>query len=127
MTKTKVTFKQFHNAYGKAYGAEIDRIAAERAWKRLTDHDRRAAIAGITAYRDYCQGKGVAMAYPSKYLNLHRWEIKVAESPVSGFKFQDSGSAPHLSSPANRGCGVSQGVSGTKTEHSDALANMDEW
>ena len=97
MVKTKIEFKQFHNAYGKAYGAEIDRIAAERAWNRLTDHDRRAAIAGITTYRDYCRSRGVAMAYPSKYLNLHRWEIKVA------------------------------GDDGTKTEHSDALAEMDEW
>ena len=119
MTKTKVTFKQFHSAYGKAYGAEIDRVAAERAWNRLNDHDRRAAIAGITGYRDYCRSRGVAMKYPSGYLSLHRWEIKVAEPPVQGsrFKVQDS--------------------SGTKKEHpetcnlkpetNNALADMDEW
>ena len=47
MVKTKIEFKQFHDAYGKAYGEKIDRIAAERAWKRLNDHDRRAAIAGM--------------------------------------------------------------------------------
>ena len=108
MTKTKVTFKQFHGAYGKAYGAEIDRVAAERAWNRLNDHDRRAAIAGITAYRDYCRSRGIAMKYPSGYLSLHRWEIKVAE-------------------PQETENGVNQGASGTKTEHSDALADMDEW
>ena len=122
MTKTKVTFKQFHSAYGKAYGAEIDRVAAERAWNRLTDHDRRAAIAGITGYRDYCQGKGVAMAYPSKYLNLHRWEIKVAEPPVSGFKFQDSCSAPQKGNIQ-----LEPETCQLETSESNALANMDEW
>ena len=109
MVKTKVTFKQFHGAYGKAYGAEIDRVAAERAWNRLNDHDRRAAIAGITAYRDYCRSRGIAMKYPSGYLSLHRWEIEVVEPPVQGSKVQGSSK------------------SGTKTEHSGALADMDEW
>lgn len=105
MVKTKIEFKQFHDAYGKAYGEKIDRIAAERAWKRLNDHDRRAAIAGIAAYRDYCRSKGIAMKYPSGYLTLHRWEIEEVDN------------------------GVSQKSTGTKTEHSDpdALADMVEW
>ncbi len=101
MAKTKCEFRQFHDAYGKAYGEKIDRIAAERAWKRLSDHDRRAAIAGIGAYRDYCRSKGIAMKYPSGYLNLHRWEIE--EVPE-----QKGNSSPP---PAD----------------ADALAEMEEW
>ena len=120
MTKTKVTFKQFHGAYGKAYGAEIDRVAAERAWNGLNDHDRRAAIAGITGYRDYCRSRGIAMKYPSGYLSLHRWEIKVAEpQEVSGFKFQvSSKSGTEKEHPET--CNL-------KPETNNALADMDEW
>ena len=97
MGRSKVEFQQFHDAYGKAYGAKIDRIAAERAWKRLSDKDKRAAIAGITAYRDYCQDKGVAMAYPGKYLNLHRWEIDaVQQSPTPDANATGTGTKPAL-------------------------------
>ena len=69
-------FSEFHNAYGKAYGEKIDRIAAERAWRRLSARDKRAAIAGIQTYAADCRQRGIAMKYPSGYLNLHRWEIE---------------------------------------------------
>ena len=44
------TFEQFWDAY--AY--KRDRRAAERAWKRLSAADRRAAYEGIEAYRADC-------------------------------------------------------------------------
>lgn len=69
-------FSEFHDAYGKAYGEKIDRLAAERAWRRLSARDKRAAIAGIQTYADDCRQRGIAMKYPSGYLNLHRWEIE---------------------------------------------------
>ena len=113
-------FQLFHDAYGEAYGAKVDRIAAERAWKRLSDEDRRAAIAGIGRYRDYCLGKGIAMKYPSGYLSLHRWEIEAAG---------DGGTFEHH---RQTGSGVSQGTTGTKTEqsptpHADTSSDMEIW
>ena len=69
-------FSEFHDAYGRAYGRKLDRLAAERAWRRLSARDKRAAIAGIENYADDCRQRGIAMKYPSGYLNLHRWEIE---------------------------------------------------
>lgn len=77
MPRNKMRFELFHDAYSSAYGAKIDRVAAECVWGRLCDKDRRAAIAGIPAYREYCRSKGIAMKYPSGYLSLHRWEIEM--------------------------------------------------
>lgn len=74
-------FSEFHDAYGKAYGEKIDRLAAERAWHRLSARDKRAAIAGIQTYADDCRQRGIAMKYPSGYLNLHRWEIEEVGEP----------------------------------------------
>ena len=103
MPRQKVKFQTFHDAYGMAYGAKIDRIAAERVWKRMTDKDKRAAIAGIMPYRDYCRSKGIDMKWPSGYLSLHRWEIEVVEE--SGTKKELSPTLPP----------------------SDALSDMDTW
>lgn len=100
MPRTRIEFQQFHDAYGRAYGRKVDRIAAERAWKRLSDKDRRAALNGIAAYREDCLRHGIAMKYPSGYLNLHRWEIETVDEPA----------APEEKSPAG-----------------DALAGMAEW
>lgn len=69
-------FSEFHDAYGRAYGRKLDRLAAERAWRRLSARDKRAAIAGIQTYADDCRQRGIAMKYPSGYLTLHRWEIE---------------------------------------------------
>ena len=63
-------FQQFWDGYG----LKRDRIAAERAWKRLSAKDRRAAMAGITAYRGDCLRRGVSMMYAQGYLNHRRWE-----------------------------------------------------
>ena len=57
-----------------AYGLKRDRIAAERAWKRLPARDRTAAFDGIGAYRDACRRRGIAMMYGQGYLTHRRWE-----------------------------------------------------
>ena len=57
-----------------AYGVKRERIDAERAWNRLSARDKRAAIAGIAAYREGCRRTGVAMKYGQGYLSHRRWE-----------------------------------------------------
>lgn len=76
--KTDTSFLAFWNAYA----FKRDRMAAERAWSRLSDKDRRAALAGILAYREDCQRRGVSMMYAQGYLSHRRWEDELAE-PVS--------------------------------------------
>lgn len=118
MERTEIKFQQFHDAYGEAYGAKIDRIAAERAWKRLSDKDKRAAIAGITAYRDYCQSKGIAMKYPSGYLNLHRWEIEVVKPAVKKTEHPTTATVP---------CGSRQDKSPTPPVQASLFPDMETW
>lgn len=64
------TFQQFWDAYG----LKRDRLAAERAWKRLGVKDKTAAIKGIVAYCEDCEKRGIAMMYGEGYLNHRRWE-----------------------------------------------------
>ena len=71
------TFEQFWDAY--AY--KRDRRAAERAWKRLSAADRRAAYEGIAAYRDDCAACERQMMYAQGYLNRRRWEDDYSTSP----------------------------------------------
>lgn len=61
------------NTFWNAYALKRDKMAAERAWKRLSQKDRRAALDGIAAYRNACQRDGIRMCYPQGYLNGHRW------------------------------------------------------
>lgn len=65
-----VTFEQFWNLYG----LKRDKIAAERAWKRLSAKDRRAAVDGIKPYREDCANHNRMMMYAQGYLNHRRWE-----------------------------------------------------
>ena len=65
-----IDFKTFWDIYA----LKRDRIAAERAWKRLSAADQRAAITGIEAYREDCMRKGIRMMYAQGYINHRRWE-----------------------------------------------------
>lgn len=84
---TKIDFQTFWDAYG----LKRDRRAAERAWRRLSAKDQRAAYAGISAYREDCQRRGISMMYAQGYLNHRRWEDET--SPV------ESVSVPQQPSP----------------------------
>lgn len=64
------TFQDFWDAY--AY--KRDRMAAERAWNRLSARDKRDAFAGIAAYSNDCQRRGVSRMYGQGYLTHRRWE-----------------------------------------------------
>ena len=76
------TFEQFWDAY--AY--KRDRRAAERAWKRLSTADRRAAYEGIEAYRADCAACQRQMMYAQGYLNRRRWEDDFTTSPRPTFQ-----------------------------------------
>ncbi len=110
MPKTKIEFTDFWNAYGRKF----DRTAALRAWGRLTDLDRRAALRGIPSYRDECQRQGIAMMYPSGYLTHRRWEDEREEG----------GTEREQSS-----CGEPQGIvaSFTPPAATDTLDDMETW
>jgi len=63
-------FREFWDAYG----LKRDRIAAERAWNSLSASDKARAVAGISAYREDCRIRGIAMMYGQGYLSHRRWE-----------------------------------------------------
>lgn len=69
--------------FWKAYPLHRDRYAAELAWQRMPDRDRRAACAGIPSYEEECRRSGVAVMYGSNYLTHRRWEDE-RDSPPSG-------------------------------------------
>ncbi len=86
---SEITFTSFW----QAYGLKRDRLRAERAWNSLSQRDKRAAYAGIAAYREQCQRSGAAMMYGQGYLNNRRWESgsKTADtSPTLPFMKADA-------------------------------------
>lgn len=88
MTTTKKTTKPADREFEKfwdAYGLKRDKVAAERAWRKLSKGDRYAALDGIARYRDDCEARGIQRMYAQGYLNHRRWEDEspsTAPSPV---------------------------------------------
>ena len=75
----KISFKTFWDSYGY----KRDRYAAEPVWNRLSDKDRRAALAGIARYREECSRTGIAMMHGRNYLLHRRWEDEIQQADVS--------------------------------------------
>lgn len=67
--------------FWKAYPLHKGKIEAERAWNRLSAGDKHKALAGVPAYRLYCEQTGVAIKYPQGWLNGRRWEDEYEETP----------------------------------------------
>jgi len=83
--KTSTPIDLEFQKFWDAYGLKRDRVAAERAWRKLSKGDRRAAIAGIQRYREDCEARGIQRMYAQGYLNHRRWEDESptpAPSPV---------------------------------------------
>ena len=55
MAGVHVEFTEFWDAYG----LKRDRMSADRVWRRMSQKDRRAALAGISAYRETCPDAAV--------------------------------------------------------------------
>lgn len=70
-------FQVFWNSYGK----KRERMDAGRAWQRLTDKDRQAAINGIPSYHKQCQQQGKDLPYPAAYLNQRLWQKPKGRPP----------------------------------------------
>lgn len=75
------------NTFWEQYGRKRERSDAERAWQRLTDDERRAAIKGIAAYHRRCMKEGKATSYPAAYLNQKNlWKKTKGRPPKSAKK-----------------------------------------
>ena len=82
MTKVNNTKGISFDSFWDAYGLKRDRIAAERAWKRLSAKDRKAAFDGVARYREDCRQRGISMMYAQGYLSHRRWEDEPTEGDV---------------------------------------------
>ena len=80
--KTSTPIDQEFQKFWDAYGLKRDRVAAERAWRKLSKGDRRAALAGIARYRDDCEARGISRMYAQGYLNHRRWEDEADTDPA---------------------------------------------
>lgn len=67
---TDLSFKTFYNLYGR----KTDPDLAEKAWAKLSDSDRMAALAGIKNHDLYLQQHGTAKPYPVRYITKRIWE-----------------------------------------------------
>ena len=72
-----VLFQTFWDRYGK----KRERSDAERAWQRLDDKERQAAINGIVAYQKRCRQQGGDVPYPASYLNQRLWQKPKGRPP----------------------------------------------
>lgn len=70
------------------YALKRDRIAAERAWKKLNARDRKEAIDGIERYKRDCEQRGICRMYAQGYLNHRRWEDESDQDELSNAQSQ---------------------------------------
>lgn len=83
-------------AFWDAYALKRDRMAAERAWNKLSAKDRRAAMSGVASYRADCLQRGVAMMYAQGYLNHRRWEDDLSGQSSASPALEAPQSSPTL-------------------------------
>jgi len=84
MANIKPSLVEGFDEFWRAYPLKKDRIAAERAWKRLNAADRKEALAGIAPYAAECTRRGVHLMYGQGYLNRRRWEDEPDALPPVG-------------------------------------------
>ena len=103
--KTSTPIDQEFQKFWDAYALKRDRVAAERAWRKLSKGDRRAALAGIQRYRDDCEARGIQRMYAQGYLNHRRWEDEQdaqADLQSGCTEYKDLKSATSITNPAER-------------------------
>ena len=117
-----ITFTQFWDAYG----LKRDKIAAERAWKRLGKRDQRAAFAGIQAYREDCEKHGRMMMYAQGYITHRRWEDEPEDN--SKFKIQNSKLSATASVPGVSPSGPIPSTAAARDREAEARSlQREEW
>lgn len=71
-----MTFQEFYSRYPK----KVAKKDAEKAWARLTDDQRKAALEALPKHIKSWEVEGRAAAYipyPASWLNGERWEDEV--------------------------------------------------
>lgn len=92
------TFPEFWDAYA----LKRDRMAAEKAYLRLSAKDRLAAFNGIAAYRADCEQRGIAMMYAQGYINHRRWEDEPEASTPASVPYAAISSQPSSPTPGSQ-------------------------
>lgn len=92
------TFPEFWDAYG----LKRDRMAAEKAFLRLSAKDRLAAFNGIAAYRADCEQRGIRMMYAQGYINHRRWEDEPEASTPASVQYAAIPSQPSSPTPGSQ-------------------------
>lgn len=69
---TEITDLSF-NTFWTRYGYKVDKVNAEKYWKKMSDPDKVLALAGIVKYKNNCNATGIGMVYPERYLKNKRW------------------------------------------------------
>ena len=64
----------FEQSFYKLYPLKKGKPCAERAWKKLSQKDRQAAIDKLPAYIADCVTNKRSFKYPATYLNQRTWE-----------------------------------------------------
>lgn len=57
------------DAFWEAYDYKVKKVAAQKAWKKLSEANRIKAFMAIEGYNKHLQRKNVAKAHPATYLN----------------------------------------------------------
>lgn len=70
--KIDLSFEAFWDAYNYKEGVKKDAIAM---WNRMSERERIAAIEYIRIYDGILAQRGIAKAYPTKYLSKKYWEV----------------------------------------------------
>lgn len=69
--KIDMSFETFWNTYQN----KVKRSMAIKAWDKISDPEKIAALAGIKPYFNYLKRKrGIDKAHPSTYLNQKYWD-----------------------------------------------------
>lgn len=125
--KTSTPIDPDFQKFWDAYGLKRDRVAADRAWRKLAKGDRRAALAGIQRYRDDCEARGISRMYAQGYLNHRRWEDE-GEAVVSNSKFFDERSGKAERQVSSNGAQPTPETCSLKPETRDSdLPDMAIW
>ncbi len=72
------------SVFWEHYALKRNRKTAERAWAKLSVKDQWAAFSAVTAYREDCRRRGIAMCYAQGYLNDRRWEDELDTAVSTG-------------------------------------------
>lgn len=81
LKKDDIEFDEFY----KLYPLKKGKLCAERAWKKLSEKDKKEAIEKLPAYIADCVTNKRSFKYPATYLNQRTWEDDFSVRQKVGF------------------------------------------